>query len=149
MRSRMTQCRHRKASHRCGVRVFVVACAIFLLAPIAALAKALTRVGSFDVSLAGLSATVDPAEPVVPKNTESGVHIVVQRGDHQLTPVEATASLGGAFSVRATLSGPGLDRPITIPQLGPSDPPPDDPLLLRLPPLSLAGDYQLSNVCIV
>jgi len=106
-------------------------------------------IASFDVPILGLTATPDPASPVVPKNTESGVRIVLNAGDRALTLAEAATYLGAGFEVRGTLAGPGLDKPITVPQLGPSDRPPEDPLLLRLPPLPLAGDYQLSNVRIL
>lgn len=115
-----------------------------------ALQAALQQVlGSFDIPLLGLTANPEPLEPVVPKNTESGVRIVVHSGDRALTAAEAASYLGGAFEVKGDLSGPGLDGAITLPQLGPSDPPPVDPLLLRLPPLPIAGDYQLSNLRII
>jgi hypothetical protein len=115
-------------------------------APLGALARSLT---SFDISLLGLTATPDPLEPVLPKNTESAVRIVVRSGDRTLTSAEAASYLGTTFDVKAELSGPGLDRAITVPQLGPSAPPPEDPLLLRFPPLPVAGDYKLSNIRIV
>jgi Big-like domain-containing protein/carboxypeptidase family protein len=109
----------------------------------------LPNLSSFDIPLLGLTATPEPLAPVVPKNTESGVRIVVTGGDRALTTAEVVSYLGGAFEVHGDLSGPGLDGAITLPQLGPSDPPPEDPLLLLLPPLPVAGDYLLSNLRII
>src|SRR4051794_14456339 len=104
---------------------------------------------SFDVSILGLTATPDPLEPTVPKNTESAVRIVIHSGDRTLSYAEAVSYLGTAFDVKAELSGPGLDHAITVPDLLPGDPPPEDPLLLRFPPLPVSGDYQLANIRIV
>jgi hypothetical protein len=112
-------------------------------------AARIARIAFFDVSIVGLVASPDPESPVIPKNTESAVRVVVRAGPTALTVAEAVTYLGAGFEVRGTLAGPGLDKPITVPRLGPSDPLPDDPLLLRLPPLSIAGDYQLSNIRIV
>ncbi|MCG8556583.1 MAG: carboxypeptidase-like regulatory domain-containing protein, partial [Proteobacteria bacterium] len=109
----------------------------------------LPTVTSFDIPIAGLSATLDPPEPVIPKNTDSGVLVVVRAGDRVLATQEVAEFLGGPFEVQAELSGPGLERTITVPQLALSDPPPEDPLVLRLPPLPMAGDYALANVRLV
>ncbi|HEX2874243.1 MAG TPA: carboxypeptidase regulatory-like domain-containing protein [Polyangiaceae bacterium] len=106
----------------------------------------LPHLTSFDVTLRTLTAAPDQDEYVVPKNVASAVRIVVKSGDKVLTTEEVAQQLGGAFSVNAELSGPGLDRVITLPSLGPSDPPPVDPLLLPLPALATAGDYQVKNI---
>ncbi|HKY34350.1 MAG TPA: carboxypeptidase regulatory-like domain-containing protein [Polyangiaceae bacterium] len=101
---------------------------------------------SFDVAIRTLTAAPDQDEYVVPKNVASAVRIVVKSGDKVLTTEEVAQQLGGAFSVNAELSGPGLNRVVTLPDLGPSDPPPADPLLLPLPALATAGDYKVSNI---
>ena len=106
----------------------------------------ISQLASFDVNLYGLSATVDPLEPTVPKNTASAVRILVRTGDRTLSTPELTEALGGPFEVHAELSGPGLTRAITLPDLGPSDLPPTDPLLLSLPPVPYSGDYRISNI---
>jgi hypothetical protein len=114
-----------------------------------AVASRLPQIGSFDISVLGLAATVEPLEPTVPKNIASGVRVVVKSGDRTLTAEEVAAHVGGPFEVHGELSGPGLDRAITLPERGPSDPPPVDPLLLPIPPLTVSGDYPLSNIRIV
>jgi hypothetical protein len=109
----------------------------------------LPRLASFDISLLGLSATVDPLEPTVPKNTDSGVRIVVRAGDQPLSLTDVTTFLGPGFEVRAELSGPGLDHAITLPQLDALSDPAADPLLLPIPALPISGDYLLSNIRIL
>lgn len=126
---------------------------VFVLAAtcnsLASPASRLPQLTSFEVSVHGLAATVDPLEPTVPKNVESGVRIVVKSGDRSLTAEEVAAHVGGPFEVRAELSGPGLDHTVTLPERGPSDPPLPDPLLLPIPALPIAGDYSLSNIRII
>jgi hypothetical protein len=61
-----------------------------------------------------------------------------------LSPGDVARFLGAGFGVEAELSGPGLPGTITIPQPG-SNPPLGDQLLLALPPLTVGGDYRLSN----
>jgi hypothetical protein len=130
--------------------VSLAAWATYLVSPAdASTASRLPNITSFDISILGLAATVDPLEPTVPKNVESGVRIVVKSGARVLTAEEVAAQVGGPFEVRAELSGPGLDRAITLPQRGPSDPPLADPLLLPIPALSTSGDYSLANIRII
>jgi hypothetical protein len=112
-------------------------------------ATRLPHIGSFDVPVLGLSATVDPLEPTIPKNIASAVRIVVKAGDVVLSAEELVSYVGDGFQVRAELSGPGLGATITLPDLGPSDPPPADPLLLPIPALPIAGDYSLSNIRLI
>ncbi len=108
----------------------------------------LRSIGSLDVAVHGLAATVDPLEPTVPKNVAAGVRVVVKAGDRSLSAEEVASFLGGAFEVHAEISGPGLDRAITLPEAG-SGEPIADPLLLPLPALPVAGDYALSNIRLV
>jgi hypothetical protein len=130
----------------------LMAVALATLAVCASVASAATtgsrlpHLTSFDVTIRTLTAAPDQDEYVVPKNVASAVRIVVKSGDKVLTTEEVAQQLGGAFSVNAELSGPGLDRVLTLPALGPSDPPPVDPLLLPLPALATAGDYKVSNI---
>jgi hypothetical protein len=112
-------------------------------------ATRLPHIGSFDVSVLGLSATVDPLEPTIPKNIASAVHVVVKAGNKTLTADDLASYVGSGFQVRAELSGPGLGAPVTLPDLGPSDPPPTDPLLLPIPALPIAGNYSLSNIRLI
>ncbi len=107
----------------------------------------LRKIGEMEVSLVGLTATLDPVKPVVPKNVASGVRVVVHAGSRQMSSSEVTALLGSGTQVRAELSGPGLSGAITLPQQG--DPLPTDPLLLPIPGLNLGGDYTLANLRLV
>lgn len=125
--------------------VVPIVLALFAIAD-RSLASPLPPLSSFDITLSGLTATVDPQEPTIPKNTASAVRILVRAGTRTLTTSELRSFLGGPFQVHAELGGPGLDRVVTLPLLGPSDPPPEDPLLLAIPPLTVAGDYQLTNI---
>lgn len=114
----------------------------------AATGARLPHLTSFDVVVSGIAATVEPLEPVVPKNVAAGVRIVVKGGDRVLTAEEVAAQVGNGFEVRGELSGPGLERTITVPEAG-SGEAPADPLLLTLPALPIAGDYTLSNIRLV
>jgi len=107
------------------------------------------KLAELELRLLGLSARVDPEAPVVPKNIASAVRIVVSAGGQELSLADVQRFLGAEIEVEAELSGPGLGQTITIPQRSTVDPPPQDPLLLPLPPLAVAGDYSLSNVRIV
>ena len=107
----------------------------------------LRKIGEADLSILGVSATVDPLNPSVPKNVASAVRLVVTAGGTPLTSADVPRFLGAGFQVAAELSGPGLPGTITIPQAG--SPPLGDPLLLPLPPLAIGGDYLLSNPRIV
>lgn len=120
------------------------------LCPVAADAQApLRKIGEMELQLAGLAAGLDPVNPVVPKNTPAGVQVVVRAGGRQLTAAEVESLVGGPFFVEAELNGPGLPRTITTPDLDAGDALPSDPLILPLPGLNTAGDYELANVRIV
>ncbi len=128
--------------------------AVLLLAPPWATAQApLRKMGELDIPLLGISATVDPLNPVVPKNTASAVRIVVRAGGQELTALDVARFVGGPFSVQGELSGPGLGGAVTL--AGPVVDPqstaslPADALLLPLPGLTIAGDYALSSIRIV
>src|SRR5438445_9862946 len=114
-----------------------------------AAAEAPRKIAELELSLLGVSASVDPAEPTVPKNTASAVRVIVRAGPNELSAADVARFVGAGFQVEAELSGPGLRGTVTLPQSGAGQPPPGDPLLLGLPPLSVAGDYTLSHVRIV
>src|SRR4029453_12850182 len=135
---------------RWSIRATAVATFLLALLPSVVRAQApLRKIGEMEVALLGVHATVDPADPVVPKNTASGVRIVVTAGGQALTAADVARFLDGPFTVQGLLSGPGLPFAIDLPHLEPEEPPPADPLLLPLPPLSQGGNYQLSNVRVV
>src|SRR5689334_13995235 len=80
------------------------------------------KIGELDLPLTGLSATVVPVNPVVPKNVAAGVRIVVNAGSGPLLAEEVARSLGGQFQIQGELSGPGLPQTITLPQAGSNAP---------------------------
>ena len=90
----------------------------------------------------GVTATLDPLSPVVPKNTPDAVRIVVTAGGNPLSAAETEEFLGGPFEIQGELSGPGLSGAKTLLSEASS-------LLLPLPALNVSGDYTLSNVRIV
>ena len=119
----------------------------FILEAAAEADGALRKIGEMELSLLGIAARVEPIHPVVPKNIASGVRIVVRAGAAELTPDEVAQFLGGAFEVVGEISGPGLPAALTVPPpIEPGEPPPADPLLLPLPPLTVPGDYTLANL---
>ena len=101
------------------------------------------RIGSMRLLYSGLTATLDPVRPVVPKNTRAGVAIRVLAGADSLPTADAERFFGGSFRVLGELAGPGLSGAVTLA----SDP--ADPLLLPIPALTISGDYSLSNVRVV
>ena len=105
--------------------------------------------GEIEVALLGLTAGVDPAEPVVPKETASGVRILVTAGGQALSSTEVARLLGGPFEVEAELSGPGLPSTLSLPVAGSDAIPSPDPLVLTVPGLPTAGEYDLANVRLV
>ena len=107
------------------------------------------KIGEMELRLSGLSATVENAEPVVPKNTPGGIRILVRAGGVDLSIADLSRFLGQDFSVQGELSGPGLSQPMTLPALQPGQDLPADPLILSTPPVSIAGTYRLSNLRIV
>jgi hypothetical protein len=109
---------------------------------------ALRKIGELELQVQGISATVQPANPTIPKNTAAGVKIVVSTPSGTLTSADVAKFLGGSFEVHGELSGPGLTGTITLPFIDPNggSTPIVDPLLLPIPALSEAGDYTLSNL---
>ncbi|HEY6351400.1 MAG TPA: Ig-like domain-containing protein, partial [Candidatus Angelobacter sp.] len=106
------------------------------------------KIGELELQVQGVSATVQPANPVIPKNTAAGVRIVVTSPSGTLSSADVAKFLGGAFEVHGELSGPGLNGTITLPFVDPNGgtSPITDPLLLPIPALNEAGDYTLSNL---
>lgn len=102
------------------------------------------RIAEADLAIDGVSASVEPVNPVVPKNVASGLRVVVKAGGRNLTADEVAAFLGGGFEIRAELAGPGLPQAVSLPVIGTE--PPADRLLLPLPALTLAGEYSLTSI---
>ncbi len=100
-----------------------------------------------ELSLLGVSATLETLEPVVPKAIPSGVRIAVRAGARELTPDEVQQFLGGPFEVRGEISGPGLPGTLSLPD--PGSGPATGVLALALPPIPIAGTYDLDNLRIV
>jgi len=98
--------------------------------------------GSLDLPIGGIQATVTPAEPTIPKNVASGVQVVVTQNGTPLTAAQVAQYLGGSFQLTGQYSGPGLSQTVDVPQ-GAAD---ANPLIIDLPAVSTAGDYTLSNV---
>jgi hypothetical protein len=101
-----------------------------------------TKIGSLDLSIGGLQATVTPSQPVIPKNIASGVQVVVSQNGQTLAPATIAQYLGGAFQIVGELSGPGLTQTIDVPQ----SPPSANSLIINLPAMTTGGDYTLSNL---
>jgi hypothetical protein len=111
-----------------------------------ALAQApLRQIGQMKLSVLGVSATVDPLNPTVPKNIEAGVRIVVSVGGAPASLPDAARFFGVGFTIQGELSGPGLTETQTLSTSLESP----DPFVLRLPALPTSGDYDLSNLRIV
>jgi hypothetical protein len=102
------------------------------------------KIGELELTLGGLTATVTPANPVIPKNLQGGVQIVVQSGGTALTAAQLATFLGGSFQVQGVYSGPGLPQAVDVPQAGGAVS--SDPLVLVLPAVTESGDYTLSNL---
>ncbi|MBZ5508478.1 MAG: Ig-like domain-containing protein [Acidobacteriia bacterium] len=122
-----------------------------LFASVAFAQTNLRKIGELELGVQGISATVQPANPTIPKNTAAGVRIVVNTPSGALSSADVVKFLGGNFEVHGELSGPGLAGTVTLPFVDPNGgaAPIVDPLLLPIPPLSEAGDYTLSNLRIV
>jgi hypothetical protein len=115
----------------------------FVAASGALVADAPRKIGELELTLGGLSATVSPAHPTIPKNLSGGVQIVVRSGGATLDAGEVAALLGGPFEVQGVYSGPGLPQAVDVPVAGSPSP---DPLVLVLPPVTASGDYTLSSL---
>jgi len=108
----------------------------------------LRKIGELRLPVQSISATIQPANPTIPKNTAAGVRVVVSTASGPLNSTDVAQFLGGAFEVHGELSGPGLAGTITLPFVDPNGgaTPIVDPLLLPIPALSEAGDYTLTNL---
>jgi hypothetical protein len=129
-----------------GSTAAVLGALLLTLADAARAQSPFRKIGEMEVAVRGISAVLEPAAPVVPRNIPSGVRVVVRAGDRELSVDEVKSFLGlGAgesFQVAAELSGPGLGQTITLPAAGAVT---TDPLLIPYPGLAVAGDYHLSG----
>lgn len=107
----------------------------------------LRKIGEMEVSMVSVSAAAEPSNLVVPKNTASGVRVVVRSGGERLSAAEVERFIGAGFRVEGELSGPGLRETISLPEAGAAAS--ADPLLLHFPALAAAGDYTISNLRLV
>jgi len=119
-----------------------VACLTLGSAPSTRTDRLARRIGSMKLVFSGVTATVDPLEPVVPKNVPDGVRIVVTAGGNPLSAADAEDFLGGPFEIEGELSGSGLPGAKTLRSETSS-------LLLPIPALNVSGDYTLSNIRLV
>src|SRR5689334_8273076 len=97
------------------VRTTVAVIALALLTRHVAAQSPLRRIASLDVSVQGLSARVDPAAPVLPRNVAAGVRVVLAAGSRELTAAEVVRLYGAGTRLRGELSGPGLPGTLTVP----------------------------------
>src|SRR5262249_8443118 len=86
------------------------------------------KIGEMEVSLVGITTSIDPANPVVPKNTASGVRVVVKAGEHVLSAAEIKEFIGASFTVQGLLRGPGFANTRELPITDPGQPQTTDPL---------------------
>lgn len=107
----------------------------------------LRKIGELRLALVGLTATVDPGRPSVPKNIASGVRIRVQGGGQVLAPA-TVAQLLGAFRVEGDLAGPALSSPVPL-RVDVTTANAPNELILPLPALAIAGAHTLSNLRLV
>ena len=130
-----------------AIEAFVAILALALTGtPLVAAASAPRSLGEIQVAVYGLTAKVDPAHPIVPKQTASGIRVVVEAGGRTLTSAEVARLLGGPFELQAELSGPGLSGSLSLPLRGSQAIPSPDPLVLTFPGLPVAGDYDIANI---
>jgi len=122
-----------------GIRA--LACVLLILL-CAVRSAAQVKIGSLDLTIGGLQATVTPASPVIPKNIASGVQVVVTQNGAQLTPAAVAQYLGGNFQLVGEYSGPGLTQTVDIPQSAPAT----NSLIIDLPAVNTSGNYTLSNL---
>ena len=104
------------------------------------------KIGEMELRLSGLSATVENAEPVVPKHTPGGIRILVRAAGVDLSLADVVRFLGPNIVAEGDLSGPGFSQPLSLPLVEPNGEPSVDPLVLRTPPIPIAGGYRLSNL---
>src|ERR1700682_1806571 len=103
------------------------------------------KIGSLDLTIGGLQASVTPAVPVIPKNIASGVQVVVKQNGQQLTGANVAQYLGGPFKLVGEYSGPGLTQTVEVPLSAA----PANSLIIDLPAATTAGNYILSNLRLV
>jgi hypothetical protein len=100
------------------------------------------KIGSLDLRVGGIQATVTPAQPVIPKNIASGVQVVVTQNGQPLTAAAVAQYLGGPFQIVGEFSGPGLTQTVEVPTTAPAA----NSLIVDLPVVNTAGSYTLSNL---
>jgi len=141
------------AARREGLAAFgreILGIALLAASAVAASAAPVSRsLTELQVAVYGLSAGVEPASPIVPKQTASGLRIVVKAGARTLSAAEVARLLGGPFEIQAELSGPGLAGALSLPRTGADAIPSPDPLVLTFPGLPHAGDYEIANIRLV
>ena len=123
----------------CAAELIGTASTVYAQAP-------LRKIGELELSVLGLTAAPDPLTATVPKNIASGIRVLVKGGAGPIAPADLTRFLGADVQVQAELSGPGLAGSVTLSAHIPGQPLAADPLLLRLPALTTAGDYVISNI---
>ena len=75
----------------------------------------LRKIAELRLSILGISATVEPANPAVPKNTPAGLRVVVRSGERELSLLETAAVFGAGFEIQGDLTGPGLSKTLALP----------------------------------
>ncbi|HEY6308047.1 MAG TPA: carboxypeptidase regulatory-like domain-containing protein [Candidatus Angelobacter sp.] len=131
-------------------RALLSALVIGLLGKAAFSQAPLRKIGELDLQIQGISATVQPANPTIPKNTPAGVQIVVTTASGTLSSAAVAQFLGGTITVTGELSGPGLSGAISLPAPASSGGTPIvDPLILPIPALTQPGNYTLSGLKIL
>ena len=131
------------------IRALLVLCLLGVCSQLAT-SQTLRKLGELDLPIQGISATVNPANPTIPKNTPAGVQIVVTTPSGTLNSTALAQFLGGTIQVTGELSGPGLEGSITLPvPPGSGGAPIVDPLILPIPGLTESGTYSLSNLKIL
>jgi len=118
---------------RAGRAPLISKCALslvaFLLASVSFAQTQQTKIGSLDLRIGGIQATVTPAQPVIPKNIASGVQVVVTQNGQLMSAAAIAQYLGGAFQIVGEYSGPGLTQTVDVPQT----PPTTNSLIVNLP----------------
>lgn len=134
-------------SARCLLGVALLLTLLGGVAPPPAAAQAPERkIAEMELLLLGVSATVEPVNPVIPKNTDAGVRIVVRAGGRALSLAEAAAFFGAGFWVEGELAGFSLEKTLTLSSRFTGADLSADPLLLPIPGLTASGDYELNNL---
>jgi hypothetical protein len=122
----------------------LLACALVLAAWTGVSAQAPRKIADMRLAIVGVTADVEPANPVVPRNTPAGVRVIVRSAAGDVSSSDVARFFGPDVHVEGDFTGPGLKEVAALSSAGESD-----PLLLKLPAVPTAGDYQLSNVRLV